>query len=323
VLKERLRKHQAWLREHQVSDEQLQRMIDILSTHDDYEKELVRLLERPENSNRTPNRTPNRPWNLRSVGGAVGSWLWVGRSQSISNNANRTEVRYKDLKLPRLDDAAFLTELCVLRDDRPAYAQIAEEIIREATESLGAKLKRVSKDIAPRAERGVGSLLEDISSSFTERRLSAERVSKLELRDLIRNALDEEPGHPTDLYGLLQFALTSIALTPCRTRVVIRKVTVDHGYTSEQTQLPPLVPTKYDLPHPATMYRIDGDRVEPLHAGIRYKFNLLELTQADTQNIDPGHIPQPIIRRSAAPLFILPPTCVIRYDFLTMLLLLP
>ena len=79
---------------------------------------------------------------------------------------------------------------------------------------------------------------------------------------------------------------------------------------------------EYDLSHPA-MYRVDGDLVASLHAGIRYRFNLLELTQADTQKIDPDHIPQPIIRRSAAPSFVLPPTCVIRYDCVTLLLLLP
>ena len=107
--------------------------------------------------------------------------------------------------------------------------------------------------------------------------------------------------------------MTSITLIPHRARVVIRKVIVDNsGYASEQTQLP-LVPTEYDL-RPG-MYRVDGDYVTPLDSGIRYKFNLLELTPADTQNIDPDHIPQPIIRRTTAPSFVLRPTYVIRYDF--------
>ena len=71
---------------------------------------------------------------------------------------------------------------------------------------------------------------------------------------------------------------------------------------------------KYDTPHPA-MYRVDGDIV-------RYRIHLLELTQADTQIIDPDHIPQPIIRRSVAPSFVLPPTRVIRYGFLVIFLVL-
>ena len=174
-------------------------MIDLLSTHDDYEKELVRLLERPENSYSTRNRT-QRTWGLGAVSNAVGRLLGVGSSQSTSNNAHKPDLNSKDLKLPRIDDATFLTELCVLRDERPAYAPIAEEIIREATESLGMKLKRVSKDIALRAEREMGRRLQEISSLFTEQRLHAEEMSRLALRDLVRRDLDEEPEHPDDLY---------------------------------------------------------------------------------------------------------------------------
>jgi hypothetical protein len=176
-------------------------MIDLLSTHDDYEKELVHLLERPENPSRTRTRTQGS-WNFRVVGTAV-SWLFgTGPSQSTPNNANRPNSRHKDLKPPRIDDGAFLTELFVLRNESPAYAQIAEEIIREATESLGVKLKRVSKDIASHAEREIRTLLQEISSSFVEQRRHAEETSKLELKESIRRVLDEEPGHPTDLYAL-------------------------------------------------------------------------------------------------------------------------
>jgi len=297
-------------------------MIDLLSTHDDYEMELVRLLEKPENPNPTRNRT-QRTWGFGAVANVVVHLFGNGPPQSTSNSAHRPDLRNKNIKLPRIDDAMFLAELCVLRDDRPAYAPIADEIIREATESLGVKLKRVSKDIVPRVEREIGRLLHEVSSSFKEQRLHAEETSRLALRDLIRRHLDEEPGHPTDLYVFLLFGLSSIALTPRRTRVVIRKVIVDNnGFSSEQTQLFPWVPMKYDLSHLA-MYRVDGDRVAPLHAGIKYRFNLLELTQADTQNIDLDHVPQPIIRRSSVPSFVLPPTGAIRYDFITLLLLPP
>ena len=71
----------------------------------------------------------------------------------------------------------------------------------------------------------------------------------------------------------------------------------------------------HDIPHPA-MYQVGGDIVATLHAGVQYRIHLLELRQADTQNIDPDHIPQPIIRRSTIPSFVLPPTRVIRYGFL-------
>ena len=173
-------------------------MLDLLNTHDDYEKELARLLEKPENPYPTRNRT-QRVWNLSAVGAAVG---WIFRSQSTSSNAHRPVLSNKDLELPHIDDATFLAELCVLRGERPAYAQIAEEIIREATESLGVKLERLSKDLVPRIEREMSRLLQEISSSFTKQRLDAEKTSRLELIDLMRRDLDEEPAPPTDLYVL-------------------------------------------------------------------------------------------------------------------------
>ena len=199
ILKQRLKKHLAWLKEHQGSEEQLQRMIDLLSTHDDYEKELLRLLEQPENPIPTRN-SAQRPW-YSEVLALTRVWR-TGPSQSTSNHALRPESRYKNLKVPHVDDATFLTELCLLRDERPAYAQIAEEIIREATESLGVKLKSVSKDIASRAEREIGRLLQEVSSSFAEQRRDAETTAKLALMDSIRRDLDEEPEHPTNSYVL-------------------------------------------------------------------------------------------------------------------------
>jgi len=190
ILKERLRKHLAWLGEYQASAEQLQRMIDLLSTHDDYEGNLVRLLERPRNTQTS----------IERVSGAIGRFF--APPKSTSNHADRPEIWYMNLKLPHIDDAGFLTELYLLRDERLAYTQIAKEIIQEATESLGAKLKRLSKDIAYLAEREIGLFLQEVSSSFTKRRLHAETTAYLELMDLIRRDLDEEPRHPTDLYVL-------------------------------------------------------------------------------------------------------------------------
>ena len=104
--------------------------------------------------------------------------------------------------MPHVDDVTFLAKVFLLRDGSPAYAQIAEEIIREATESLGAKLKSVSEDIAAHAEREFGRLLQKVSSSFAEQRRDAERTANLELIDLIRKDLDEEPEHPTNSYVL-------------------------------------------------------------------------------------------------------------------------
>ena len=192
-LKERLRKHLYWLTDHQVSGEQQQRMISILDSDGDYEKELTQLLEAATNHNRTQGG-----WTLRSAVGRL--FPGLGASPSTTSNSPKPGFGYMDSNPPPIDDATFLTELCLLQDERPAYADIAKKIIQEATECLGTKLRKVSKDIARHAEREVSRHLQEISSSFRERRRNAEEISKLELRDLIRRALDEEPGHPTDLY---------------------------------------------------------------------------------------------------------------------------
>ena len=159
-------------------------MINILDSDGDYEKELTQLLEAATNHNRTQSG-------------------WMPRSQTLGStisNSHKLGFGYMDPNPPHIDDATFLTELRVLQDERPAYANIARKIIQEATECLGAKLRKVSKDIARHAEREVGRHLQEISSSIRERRRNAEEISRLELRDLIRRALDEEPGHPTNLY---------------------------------------------------------------------------------------------------------------------------
>ena len=196
ILKERLRKHLSWSADHQVPEEQLQRMIDLLDSHGDYEKELLQLLEAAANHNHSQGG-----WTLRSVVGRLNPF-GSGTSQSTSSHAHKPGLGYVHLKLPNIDDAAFLTELCVLRDERPAYTKIAKELIQGATESLGAKLMKVSKDIARHAEREVGHHLQAISSSFRERRLRAEEMSRLELRDLVRKSLSEEPGDPIDMCAL-------------------------------------------------------------------------------------------------------------------------
>lgn len=176
-------------------------MIDLLSTHGDYEKELAPLLERTRSLNPTRKHSQFSHEFVNSAI-AIGRFFGFAQSQSTSNRVHRSESRHKNLKPPHIDDAGFLAELCLLPDEHPAYAQIVEEIIREATESLGAKLSRVSKDIVYRAEKEISRLLQEVSSSFAEQRHHGEKMAYLELMDLIRRYLDEEPRYPTNPYVL-------------------------------------------------------------------------------------------------------------------------
>jgi len=159
-------------------------MIDLLDSRGNYERRLMELLEATGDRNRTQGR--------EKMHHLLAQWRFI---------VDQPEYRYKHMKLPDIDDAAFLTELHILRDERPAYGNIVKEIIQEATESLGAKLKKASRDIVRHAERELGRHLQEISSSFRERLLHARKMSTVELRDLFQKALDEESGHPTDLYA--------------------------------------------------------------------------------------------------------------------------
>lgn len=56
---------------------------------------------------------------------------------------------------------------------------------------------------------------------------------------------------------------------------------------------------------------VDGETIVPIEAGIRYKFNILEVKEPDT--IESNYIPQPFIHRAVGPNFTLPPSHDIRY----------
>ena len=58
------------------------------------------------------------------------------------------------------------------------------------------------------------------------------------------------------------------------------------------------------------MYRVDGETIEPLEAGICYKFNVLQVKKQDT--LESNDIHQPFIRHDAPPNFMLPPSHDIR-----------
>jgi len=58
-------------------------------------------------------------------------------------------------------------------------------------------------------------------------------------------------------------------------------------------------------------YRVDGETIIPLKAGICYKFNLLEVKKQDT--LENNYLPQPFIRGAAPPNFTLPPSHDILY----------
>jgi len=58
-------------------------------------------------------------------------------------------------------------------------------------------------------------------------------------------------------------------------------------------------------------FRVDGETIIPLEAGVCYKFNILEVKKQDT--LDSNYVPQPFIRGAQPPNFTLPPSHHIWY----------
>jgi hypothetical protein len=171
--------------ETEFGNEKVQQMIDILGTHGDYEKELAQVVEGDKDG---PRSNQPSPWYK--------SWNPFG-SKSKSNKPSKT--MFNGYKLPQKDDTTFLTEICTIVVEEPAYCQIVEEILREATTSVRSKLKRLEKELL----RLVGKELPRITRQEIDERINAERqnadlVASTRLRALIRQTLDAEEDHPTN-----------------------------------------------------------------------------------------------------------------------------
>ena len=167
------------------TNERVQRMIDILGTHGNYEAELQRLVEANEDEFRSdkPNalsKFMSRPTSKR-------------RSVDISN-----AMLHGD-KLAQKDDTIFLTEICTVVTQDPAYRQITEEILQEAVDSLGIKLKKLEKELLQHVERGMTRIMrQEIDEQISAEKRDADQASKARLRSSIRATLDAEKDHPTN-----------------------------------------------------------------------------------------------------------------------------
>ncbi len=184
TLKQRLREHLELLRKEKgFSHEMDQHMIDILGTDGNYEEKLKRVVAR--NTERPLSR-------LLSI-----------HSDYLTPLPPRFDMPSKTTpngyKLGQEDDAIFLTEICTMITEKPAYRQIAEEILQEATKSLGTKLKKLEKELLHLVRSHVKRVVrQEIDDRINTEKQYADLAAGARLRSLIREALDAEADHPTD-----------------------------------------------------------------------------------------------------------------------------
>jgi len=165
-------------------NEIVQRMISILGTHGDYETELAQVVEGNEDEERPSAWTKFRSAELLT------SRLRFDKSSKAMRN---------EYQLVQKDDTTFLTEIRTIVTEEPAYRQIVEEILQEAANNLGVKLKKLEKELL----QLVGKEIARITKQETDERINAEKqdagqAAEARLCSLIRAALDAEADHPTN-----------------------------------------------------------------------------------------------------------------------------
>ena len=97
------------------------------------------------------------------------------------------------------EDSAFLTEICTIIKEEPAYRQIVEEILQEAANSLGMKLKKLEKELQKLVGKEIARIKrKEIDEHIAAEKRDATRAANARLRSLIRAALDTEADHLTN-----------------------------------------------------------------------------------------------------------------------------
>ena len=175
TLKQRLREHFELLRkETEFGHEKVRHMIDILGTDGNYEEKLKRVV----------------------AGNSEGPRSGIVRLCSRCLNYLPPLDGYK---LDQEDDAIFLTEILAIITENSAYRQIVEEILQEATNSLGTKLKNLEKELLHLVRSHVKRIVKQkIDDQVNTEKQAAELAANARLRSLIREALDAETDHPTN-----------------------------------------------------------------------------------------------------------------------------
>lgn len=185
TLKKRLLEHFELLqKEKEFGHETVQHMIDILGTDGNYEEKLKRVVagnsKEPGFWSKCLDYLPSLP-PLPSI---------------FHKPSKTTSDRYR---LAQEDDTTFLTEICTIITEKPAYRQIVEDILQEATKSLGTKLRKLEKELLHLVRGHMRRIVkQEIDNRVKTERQAAELAANERLRSLIREALDAETDHPTN-----------------------------------------------------------------------------------------------------------------------------
>ena len=187
TLKKRFREHFELLeREKGFGDETVQHMVGILGMDGNYEEMLARVVA---GNTKAPTSF------LFRLGSKVKSKC-PDFIQSILDSPSKATLN--GYKLDQMDDTTFLTKICTIITEKPAYRQIVEEILQEATQSLGIKLRELKEELIDLVRGYMAHVVkQEIDERVDTEKRDANQAAKARLRSLIREALDAEASHPT------------------------------------------------------------------------------------------------------------------------------
>jgi hypothetical protein len=188
TLKKRFREHFKLLqKEKEFDPETIQRMIDILGIHGNYEEALT---QARAGNTKGPSSGLSRLWS--KVVDTLPPLPFISDKPSKKTTLN-------GYKLDQEDDTTFLTELCTIITEKPVYRERVEEIRLEATKSLGIKLKKLEKELIDLVRKQVVRIVKQgVEERIKTEKRDADQAAKARLRPLIRSALDDEADHPTN-----------------------------------------------------------------------------------------------------------------------------
>jgi hypothetical protein len=161
--------------EHGCEGEKARRIIEILRMH--------------SNEDTEPTQTSSVPGRPFSLGGLM-SGIRASTS-TLDSNALPTPLH--------MDDSSFIAALCAIREAERTYQPMVEDILQEATQGLGHKLKKMVPELLRHLEEEIPRIVRrEIDDRISADRKAANLAAEAQLRSLIRQTLDAEVDHPTN-----------------------------------------------------------------------------------------------------------------------------
>ena len=173
--------------EHGCEDEKARRITEILGMQSNFETGFAQMGIGEKGGSSSESSSVTR-WPISF--GRLTSGTCAADSKSDSGALSKSS---------NMDDSSFIAALYTICGEERTYQPMVEEILQEATQSLGHKLKRLMPELFRHLKEEIRRIVrQEIDDRINAERQDADVAAKARLRSLIRGALDAEADHPTN-----------------------------------------------------------------------------------------------------------------------------